>query len=259
MKKTRKYRKGISLFLAFAMVIGMINVPMSASAADSEKATVSIYPTPQSIVTDSESGMKVSGTVDLVVHGTQDEATLPKVEALLEAEGLNYEKKDVVGTNASIVIAVNCGDETCTICNSVEDSAGALGKEQGYVLKSSDDSNKNGQITIIGADTDGAYYGVMTLLQIFEQKTSDGRIAEVTISDYPDVPFRGYVEGFYGIPWSFEDRAELFRDTTLYKMNTYIYAPKDDPYHRGSWRTLYPDDKAKEISDLTKIQLYWVE
>ena len=47
---------------------------------------------------------------------------------------------------------------------------------------------------------DGVYYGVMTLIQMFNQKTTDGRIAEVTISDYPDVEFRGYVEGFYGIP-----------------------------------------------------------
>lgn len=33
-------------------------------------------------------------------------------------------------------------------------------------------------------------------------------------------------------------------------MNTYIYAPKDDPYHKDQWRTPYPDDKAEEIRQL---------
>ena len=34
------------------------------------------------------------------------------------------------------------------------------------------------------------------------------------------------------------------------KLNTYIYAPKDDPYHRKHWRDLYPEDKAREIAEL---------
>ncbi len=220
-------------------------MPISAEA--SEKASVSIYPTPQSMTADSEDGMKLEGNVDLVIHGTQDEATLPKLEALLAAEGITYETKDAAGNHAAIVLAVACGDENCAICSSAADAAGALSKEQGYVLKT--DGNR---ITIVGADADGAYYGVMSLYQLFAQKTSDGRIAEVTLSDYPDVPFRGYVEGFYGEPWSFEDRADLFETTTMYKMTTYIYAPKDDPYHRGSWRTLYPEEDAQRIKELAE-------
>jgi len=117
----------------------------------------------------------------------------------------------------------------------------------------SNDEHKSGQITIIGSDEDGVYYGVMSLLQIFEQKTADNHLAEVTISDYPDVEFRGYVEGFYGFPWTFEERASLFEDTSKYKMTTYIYAPKDDIYHRDEWRKLYPTQEAKHISDLVKI------
>lgn len=248
----------MAMLLSAAMAISSI-APMAVTAEETsaetvtEAASVSIYPTPQSAVIDSEEGMTLNGTVDVVVHGEQDTATLPKLEALLQAEGITYEMKDAVGENAAIVLAVNCADETCSICNSVVDSEGALANEQGYVLQSSNAVNENGQITIVGADADGAYYGVMTMIQMFKQKTTDGRIAEVTVSDYPDVPFRGYVEGFYGIPWTFEDRAELFRDTTLLKMTTYIYAPKDDPYHRGSWRTLYPEAEAANIQELANV------
>ncbi len=255
MGKTKSMKKGISVLLALVMVFGLVQLPISTKAAesDSEKATVSLYPTPQSITIDSEEGMKLNGTVDVVIHGTHEEATLLKLEALAKEENIVFEITEEVGTNAALVLAVDCGDDTCAICNSVADSAGALEHEQGYVLKTSNDSNTNGLITIVGADTDGAYYGVISLYQLFRQKTSDGRIAEVTVSDYPDVLFRGYVEGFYGEPWSFEDRADLFETTTMYKMTTYIYAPKDDPYHRDSWRTLYPEKEAKELTELAEI------
>ena len=36
-------------------------------------------------------------------------------------------------------------------------------------------------------------------------------------------------------------------------MNTYIYAPKDDPYHRDSWRTLYPEEEAENLTALAQI------
>ncbi len=256
MKSAKKFKKVLAKVLAGAMIVGMAQLPVSenfeAKAAE-ETASVSVYPTPQSIVTNSDGGMKLNGAVDIIVHGEQDAATLSKLEALLEKESYSFSYKDAVGENAAIILAVDCENAGCTICDSVTDSANALAEEQGYVLKASDDNHAKGQVTIIGADADGAYYGVMTLLQMFNQKTADGRIAEVTISDYPDIKFRGYVEGFYGFPWSFEDRKGLFEDTALYKMNTYIYAPKDDPYHRGSWRTLYPTEEANNIKALTEV------
>ncbi|MFD0431057.1 beta-N-acetylglucosaminidase domain-containing protein [Streptomyces zhihengii] len=36
------------------------------------------------------------------------------------------------------------------------------------------------------------------------------------------------------------------------KANTYIYAPKDDPYHRGKWREPYPADKLAELGELVR-------
>lgn len=257
--KKRSIKSMLSMMLCASMVFGSVSGPVAVQAEESsteavtETASVSIYPKPQSAVIDSEEGMTLDGAVDVIVHGEQDVATLPKLEAFLQEEGISYEYKDAVGENAAIVLATACEDAACVFCTGLEDSEAALEKEQGYVLKSSNEANEKGQITIVGADADGTYYGVMSMFQMFEQKTSDGRIAEVTVSDYPDVPFRGYVEGFYGIPWSFEDRADLFRDTTLYKMTTYIYAPKDDKYHRKSWRTLYPEAEAANIKELAKI------
>jgi len=52
---------------------------------------------------------------------------------------------------------------------------------------------------------------------------------------------RGIVEGFFGAPWSVAQRCALFEFGAKRAMNTYLYAPKDDPYHRECWREPYPE------------------
>ena len=46
------------------------------------------------------------------------------------------------------------------------------------------------------------------------------------------VPLRGVVEGFYGTPWTFAERVEILEFCRQNNLNAYIYAPKDDIYHR---------------------------
>ena len=67
------------------------------------------------------------------------------------------------------------------------------------------------------------------------------------------IELRGIVEGFYGIPWTFDDRADLINFCGEHNLNSYIYAPKDDPYHRNMWREPYPDDKILELKNLVTI------
>ena len=69
------------------------------------------------------------------------------------------------------------------------------------------------------------------------------------------IELRGIVEGFYGTPWTFDDRADLIQFSGKYKLNAYIYAPKDDAYHRDKWRIPYPEDKLKELENLISIAI----
>ena len=69
------------------------------------------------------------------------------------------------------------------------------------------------------------------------------------------IPLRGIVEGFYGTPWTFADRADLIKFSGKHKLNAYIYAPKDDPYHRDKWRLPYPEDKIEELKNLVALSL----
>jgi hyaluronoglucosaminidase len=52
---------------------------------------------------------------------------------------------------------------------------------------------------------------------------------------------RGVVEGFFGPPWPTARRLALFELGAARGMNTYLYAPKDDPYHRERWAEPYPE------------------
>lgn len=67
------------------------------------------------------------------------------------------------------------------------------------------------------------------------------------------IPLRGVVEGFYGTPWTFEDRADIIGFCRQNNFNSYVYAPKDDPYHRDKWREPYPADKLAELRQLVAV------
>ena len=127
-------------------------------------------------------------------------------------------------------------------------------KAEGYYLSVSKDG-----VVIAGNDSVGTYYGVQTFLQVVAQP----EVKAVTITDYPEVADRGLVEGYYGNPYSDDDRKSLLEFFGRTKMNVYIYGPKDDPYHRDRWREEYPAEKAAMISDLAataakhKVRFVW--
>jgi hyaluronoglucosaminidase len=50
---------------------------------------------------------------------------------------------------------------------------------------------------------------------------------------------RGVIEGFYGNPWTHEQRLDMIRFIGSRGMNTYVYGPKDDPLVRRRWRDRY--------------------
>lgn len=61
---------------------------------------------------------------------------------------------------------------------------------------------------------------------------------------------RGVIEGFYGKPWTDAQRVKMFTFMAKQRFNTYVYAPKDDPYQRLQWADLYPEQEAKEMQGL---------
>jgi len=66
-------------------------------------------------------------------------------------------------------------------------------------------------------------------------------------------PLIGVVEGFYGTPWTHEARLDMVKFMGEAGMNAYVYAPKDDPFHRSRWRDPYDGAALEQFSELVVV------
>jgi hypothetical protein len=112
--------------------------------------------------------------------------------------------------------------------------------DEGYVLRITGD-----HAVIAARDDAGLAHGVATLRQL---ERSGYR--PLSIRDWPQLLRRGVVEGFYGAPWSHGERLDFLAFAGGVKFNTYLYAPKDDAFHRDRWREPYPDDALAGLAEL---------
>ena len=58
---------------------------------------------------------------------------------------------------------------------------------------------------------------------------------------------RGVLEGFYGRPWTWDERIAVAQHCASHGMTHYVYAPKDDPKQRADWRVPYTDDELAQF------------
>ncbi len=126
--------------------------------------------------------------------------------------------------------------------------------DEKYILKISGNSVK---IECSGKKSE--FYALCDLAQRIEES----RLADGEYICAPSFAVRGYIEGFYGNPWSHESRKSVMALMAKNRMNTVYYAPKDDIYHREKWRELYPDEELSRLSELVDcaaeyhMDFYW--
>ena len=102
-----------------------------------------------------------------------------------------------------------------------------------------------GEVLLEGSDDTGTFYAA----QVFAGLLAEG-LPAVTVEDRPAMAWRGSIEGFYGTPWTHRERLAHLDFLGAHRMNTYVYAPKDDPYHRDRWRSAYPPDELARLAEL---------
>ncbi|HEY7069377.1 MAG TPA: beta-N-acetylglucosaminidase domain-containing protein [Acidimicrobiales bacterium] len=120
--------------------------------------------------------------------------------------------------------------------------------DEGYALAAFRQSDGHDRVVLAGAGPDGTFYAAQTLRQL----AGDGVVAGVGVIDRPAMAHRGVIEGFYGSPWTPAERLDQLAFYGRFKLNTYIYAPKDDPFHRDRWREPYPADQVAGLSALVE-------
>ena len=186
--------------------------------------SVKISPIPQEISWGEEVAFDNSATYTLIGEADAD----------IDAIRLLKENFTTDGGSVQLIIGER-GDASVAAYESLIPQ-----KSEGYYL-----SVENDKVIIAGNDGSGTYYGVQSYIQIASQP----QVMQVTISDYPSVPQRGLVEGYYGNPYSEANRMGLFKFFGRQKMNVYIYGPKDDVYHKDRWREEYPANLAAKITE----------
>ena len=150
----------------------------------------------------------------------------------------------------SVEVAVQCVDCRRTVyCEKMHRLT-----DEKYILTISGRS-----VTVECSCEKGAFYALCDVTKRLEEnRFSDGEFICV-----PSFPVRGYIEGFYGKPWSHESRKSVMVLMAKNRMNTVYYAPKDDEYHRELWREKYPDaelERLKELVDTASeyhMDFYW--
>ena len=174
-----------------------------------------------------------------------DIATINRAKQILSDHGLVPVVIDAGTPNncpSFVHLSVNnpkekIGDEHHAVLR-VDRSIFNLPKYDRHILNLKSDSKGQANVAIIGEDTDAVFCGLASLEQMLDQGTTN--LPCVTIYDYADVKNRGIIEGYYGVPYSAEVTKDLFRFMARYKMNTYMYGAKSDPYHSRYWGDPYP-------------------
>ena len=119
------------------------------------------------------------------------------------------------------------------------------------------------KITIYGYDKESIFYAHQTIDQMMN---INKQLVPCEIHDWADVPLRGVVEGFYGQPWDHQKRLSAIKFMAQYKMNMYVYGPKDDSYSgfgSDNWKVPYPAEQGRLIAELVReaqnnhIQFVW--
>lgn len=279
-----KARRLWSIVLAGTMFFSTLVFDYAPAWGAADSSTVKETETPESLVEglikeNTTPGNYLFYPTPHEIRYTDHMVNLPEEIGVFYEEGVDDYTKDCLnrdlednGLSSKVVDTGNVGGATVLLgiygsggavdlmVSGNGGSAALFGKSDAYLLYTTP-----GKIIILGKDADSVYYGVSTFRQMIEQRHRSGgnQLFGVTVKDYSDIKFRGFIEGYYGNPWSVEDRIDLMKFGGRFKLNRYIFAPKDDPYHNSNWRVLYPEDKLADISRMaqagneSKCQFTW--
>lgn len=246
--------KPLVLCFVFMLFVPFLAEGNQVHAKESQKGNnLNINPTPQKLI-ELGKGFPLTPVVGLVVGENTDKAAIDEVERVLKDADVKRIIRKEAGEsapNTPVTIWIGGPSENKDSIDVLQqlgiDGPKEL-KAEGYVLASSQQDKK--QIVLAGKDQAGTFYAAKTFGQMIQEKQGRDLIPSIEIRDWPEMPLRGSIEGFYGPPWSHEDRLSQLEFYGNNKMNAYIYAPKDDPYHRNQWREPYPENELAKIQEL---------
>ena len=206
-----------------------------------------IYPIPHAQIA-GKAACSLSATTTVIAESGIDQPTKNRLCDVLKQHGIVAEfAAKPSKTNANIYLGVNGskGDaDRLAKKLKLKRDIFANGKFDRHIISLTAQKNGNAQLLILGENTDAVFFALASLEQMLDGGSSN--MACVTIYDYADIKDRGVVEGYYGVPYSTAVTEDLLRFMMRYKMNSYMYGAKSDPYHSGYWGKPYPEKLTAE-------------
>lgn len=225
-------KKIMKVLLSSIVALGMFNIPLQAKESD-----YIIIPKPHAV--DYLEGTTTLGNqINIVKKGSFHNHEVEALKTVFKGRVIS-ESSEVEEGKLNVLLVKNDADSFIIDNNA---SLSQTGYDQNTVIV------KDDKIAINASTDAGIFYGIQTLKALVEQSQSSLR--NVLIKDYADVKYRGFIEGYYGFPWTHESRLSLMEFAGKFKANTYIFAPKDDEYHASKWRDLYPESEHAKILEL---------
>ncbi|WP_399442091.1 beta-N-acetylglucosaminidase domain-containing protein [Streptomyces sp. WAC08241] len=218
---------------------GRIRIPQQSAPA--------VWPRPQSLAGSGPS-VRLGDEVTLLADADADPYALAALRELLRAAGVRTVHTGLPGRGPVVRAAGPAGD-------GAEEALTALGVPErfdlprgGYRLAT---GRFGGRETVVldGVGEDGLFHAVQTLRQLLG---SGREVPGVVVRDWPGTAERGVTEGFYGSPWTREQRLAQLDFLGRTKQNRYLYAPGDDPYRQLQWREPYPAAQRAEFRALAE-------
>ena len=255
--------------------LGLTTMALCISQVSIAEDVYTIYPIPQQQVA-IQGTAKLTSQVNVILETDIDEATKNRLVDVLKQHRLEAVfSENASSTLSNLYMGINGSKGAADQFGTAENlNRNVFEKKNKFDRHCVSLSGKNGlaQILILGENTDAAFYGLASLEQMLDQDLE--ALPGVQIYDYADQKSRGIVEGYYGYPYSVDVKKDLMRYMMRFKMNTYLYGAKSDPYHSGYWKNPYPttlteaqvkngwlsQDMVKELAEVshqTKVNFIW--
>ncbi len=259
-RKRRRWWPVLGCALAVALAVAVVRWVSEPSAAPDRPAASpsrggsvavpALWPRPRTVVPH-PGAVHVTATVRLTLGSGVDPATADLVRGTLRSAGARTVAHGGSGSGLAVSVGVGASDHAMARYG-VRGTSGL--PSGGYVLALDAGGGADPpHVLLDGHDALGAYYAAQTLAQLVRPvgaAKARSVLPAVAVRDWPATAVRGVVEGFYGTAWSSADRLAQLDFDGRFKLDGYLYTPKDDPYLRARWRDAYPPDRLAALHAL---------
>jgi hyaluronoglucosaminidase len=250
----------LAAVVTLAGVAGPVPAATARAADQASGPLPKIWPTPQQVTARPGTVVIPAAVTEVTSPGT-DQAALGALASVLRAAGVHTISQVTAGHpvpagGLTLYVGTPAGNSAIPPALAALQATGPAGLPAGgYVLAAgragagntgTGNTGAGNAVVLAGADATGTFYAVQTLRQLIAHRS----VHDVLVRDWPSMPVRGVIEGFYGPSWPDAEIASQLRFYGAAKLNAFVYSAKDDPYLRADWAAPYP---AAQLSALTQL------